>query len=332
MLDKMKYIVLTPTIALARKKRAEYPEINTMHWQGYFGASHPSEEWKNRDSKITRNQKACIVVIDEVYTWNDSDITEFVGYLYEQGATIIFVGDDKQIKPFNGKDNTKVIDYWTDYDCPELTKDWRSKDDETTEFKDSIRGLKEDAALQEIVNNVGWTSWEEFLEKWTPSALVYATTRVLNEFITRELGKVHRKKFPDEPIPYEFLEDVKVCLNCHDDHCGHAKQHYKGDVVHVPIGEDAPPKSKLAYTSTVHKCLGDSVTNHVYVFDDRNSSAWCQNGLYVAVTRIVELEQLDVVCLPEELEQVAHTVTAPLKAQIRTRISRHRQEDNKRFR
>ena len=325
--DPDKYVVLCPTKALAKKKRNKHG-IHAVHWQRYFGASYASPDWHDRDAKITKGQNKCLVIIDEIYTWNDSDVRDFLTFLKRSGSTIILIGDDKQIKPFNGRDNCRIIDRFVDYECPELTKDWRSKDEFTAKFKESLRGLKEETALSRIKQTVGSTDWEEFLAEWTPQSLVYATTNSMNTYLTKLLHDIHKRKFPQSLVPYEFKKDTTWC----------GEEYYNGDVIYLPfqqvIGpkQPAPDNIVLAYTSTVHKSLGDSVQDNVFIIEDRNSSLWCQNGLYVAATRIEDTDQLYLVEVPENLMQRAHTVDRPLDKQIERRIKQHTEQDAKKFR
>ena len=90
-----------------------------------------------------------------------------------------------------------------------------------------------------------------------------------------------------------------------------------------------PEYAVLAYTSTIHKSIADTVRSNIYIIEDRNSSVWCNNGLYTACSRCQYMSQLKLVQLPQHIREQAHTNTYTLEVQIVKRIVNHTKADLK---
>ena len=77
---------------------------------------------------------------------------------------------------------------------------------------------------------------------------------------------VHKRRFKDEPKPYMFYEDCKWCTECHTNVCEHAEMYYNNDVVYT---SKKPKYAELAYTTTIHKSIGDTVEDNVFIINDK---------------------------------------------------------------
>ncbi|MDP6583718.1 MAG: AAA family ATPase, partial [Anaerolineales bacterium] len=287
--SKKDYVYLTPTKILAKKKIKEYPDLNAMNWQRFFGSSWADPDWlKPRPNAPNGGHIRFeggvpkLVIWDEIYTCDDDVIEMFLTWLLDRGATIILIGDDAQLEPFNGRDNVTVVKKFVDYEFPIKTEDRRSKDEASKRLKQALRYHREEDAVKIIEMMHGKTKWNEFLDKWTPESLVYATTHAMTSYLTPILQEIHRTKYPKRPVPYLFTADTKYCDDIY----------HNNEFIAVPLGADPPPNTTLAYTTTVAKCIGDTVKDNIFIIADRNSSVFSNHGVYTAVTRIEYISQL----------------------------------------
>lgn len=320
--------ILTPTKALMKKKRKEYLEagkhIKIVNWQQYFGSSWGSPEWlANPHTKGGFSQK--IIFWDEIFTVTHRDIEVFINWFKERGATVILIGDPAQLKPIDGIDNYPIVQQLTDNFLPEPTMDRRSLDDETIKFKKSLRYIKEERVMDIILDYKKMVDFEDMLEAWTPTSLVYASTNKMRAYITPFLEELHNKKFPKEPKPYMFTKTTK--WKGPDDK--EPEEYHNNDLVYT---FKQPPNTELAYTTTIHKSIGDTVTDNVFIIADRNSSVFCQGGLYTACSRIRRMSQLNIVKIPSKMRAEAHRYTEPLEDQMERRLKGHRTQDTKKNR
>ena len=324
------YTILTPTKALAKKKKKLYKkkgcDLSIVNWQQFFGTTFADPKWL--ESPHTKaGMSNSFIVWDEIYTVDASTIQFFVGWLRERNSTVILIGDPKQLEPFDGIDNVVVVDSLSDHRLPDPLKDWRSLDQATSDCKDSLRDLIEEDAIKVLADTIGYTQWEEFLRKWTPQSLVYASTHNMNQYIAPILEGLHDRNFPNEAKPYLFAKSKKWCEDCESSTCEHAEIYHNGELIY---SHRKPEGAELAYTTTIHKSIGDTVEDNVFIIADRNSSAFCNHGLYTAVTRIQKMSQLHFVSVPEKLRMKAHLYSSssqPIEVQIERRIRLHRLAD-----
>jgi hypothetical protein len=328
-LTHSEYVYLTPTKKLSKKLRKKYPTLNIVHWQKYFCSSHCDDVWLNDESRQLKSLRP-LIIWDEIFTVDSKNINGFMDYLnYKRQATVIMIGDNKQLTPFDGYDNTSNIILRTDYVASPLTVDYRSKNKETSQFKDKIRGIKtEEESASYLRQRIGDTSWADFLRRWTPDSLVYASTRNMGKKLNEILENIHNRKFKKHPKPYIFKNDTVYCTCCEATasmDCENAERFLEGEII---FSMTQPPNTRLSYTSTIHTCIGDTVQSNVFLFNDRNSSVFCNNGIYTAITRIERMEQLFFVLPDDRLKESAHTVGS-LEDQIKMRIHWHTQYDKK---
>jgi hypothetical protein len=307
--------ILTPTKILADKKYKEFQQkINITNWQHYFMGTCGKEF----TSGIAAGCHQKLVIWDEACMVSYEDLSVYIPYLLGQGAAIVCIGDPGQLEPFAGISPHEYLKSIATYQY-HFTSDYRSKDEHTKTMKNHIRGLEENIAISYIKKQCGYHMFNEFLQHWTPKDIVYASTRDMNKYITDKLIEVHEEKFPDEPVPIIYLEDVvdskgkKMCSNT---------------LSTMKIGEKLPKHTTYAYTSTIHKSIGDTVISNIYIISDRNSSVWCKNGVYTAFSRCERSEQIKIVALPDDIRKDAHTITLTDEV-ILKRIQSHKSQDMK---
>jgi hypothetical protein len=315
-LPRDRYVYLTPNKGLARDKTEEYDGLNAVNWHRYFGTSC-LKDWKKI---ITRGYTARFVVWDEIYTVCAEEILGFCNYLKGLGTTLLLVGDDGQLKPFDGRDNVGAVsEILGDGFQYEYTKDYRSLDEKSEKLKDSLRYQKEEECVRLILEAVGSTAHKKMLKEWTPTSLVFASTRIMGAFYTRILKEQQKKKFPKHDIPYLFTDTT-----VHE-----GKTYYCGDRIMLSPKAKPPNNTRLGYVYTIHSCIGKTLLDKLFIIEDRNSSVWCQGGLYTCVGRIRRINQLYFVKPPPEALEHCRTVDSPLIDQIEKRIINHKKADQR---
>lgn len=312
------HMILTPTKVLASRKRKEIKGLNICNWHRYFGCADVATFKK----LIARGCHRKLVIIDEVYMMSEQALRVFIPFLLEFGATVICIGDPYQIKPFTGTSPNGYLQSIATYKR-HFNKDYRSKGKHrkhTMKMKQKLRGMPEEQAIEYIKKKGGRdteVSFDNFLARWSPSDKVYASTNSMGNYITTRLQQIHKDKYPTHPVPLIYTNEHKQL---------------SGESLTMKLGQKLPKSTAYNYTSTVHKSIGDTVTEKIWIIEDRNSSLFCENGIYTAFSRCKDYKQVSIVTLPKEVEMLGHWVTNVTDDMIKKRIQVHIQQDKKKNR
>lgn len=273
------HVILTPTRKMRRQYVALGHKAYTWQW-----ALKPGAEFR---PELVRIPWGSIVYIMEVGVWDGESASLLLPWLVNHhGCIIVMDGDRKQMKPVVGTLPWTFLDGWAttlQWDA----KDWRSKDEGLAEFKLELRTMTTNREVfKAIAEKVGADTYASFLEQWHPRDFVYAAIHDVRNQFHKDLARVHREKYPAEPLRIRYSERSKE---------------RSGEEEFIALTDEVPATADIAYTTTYSSCQGETAS----AYDDGYlPKIWLvtffcgehfENAAYVAATRNERFSQLRII-------------------------------------
>ncbi|CAG8546369.1 7872_t:CDS:2 [Ambispora gerdemannii] len=194
-------VVFTHTNALAKDFQNDR-KVKAQTWHSFFRWNGVGEWTPERtgEKKFPR-----VVIWDEVCTVPRHILEKFIDYLLEQKCQVICCGDDAQPPPFFGDWLKERVDYYE-----EVLTDYRAKFTE---------------------------KWEYLEAEWKPSDRILSAHLLSRRIASQKCLELHRKKYPNIPIPLIYRPKDGRKQNCLVQIPGSSEKRelVKNDIIHLPL-------------------------------------------------------------------------------------------------
>lgn len=268
------------------------------------------------DAKIMEKSQQFDTIIWDEYPLAGADLlSQVLPWLINRNIQVILCGDALgQLQDINDSNSgEKVIKLLQNLGCyfdTSFTTDYRAKDClRLREAKLKAWRQPFDIQLEALKSCTGAVrTFEEVKNEWHPDDIILEPTLKLGADISQVLQTIQAKKYPDTTIrlrfkPHKSLKSKYVKKN------GIIPKIKapNGEIVETRHGiiinlRQAQPYDKMLWvsdaTSTIHSIQGQTIKapRKIYICLDslctEESSSWCKNALYVAMSRAEKAEQL----------------------------------------
>ena len=289
-LGRKRCTVLVPTRKMRRAFRRDHPELRVVTWQ--WALRPDSRKGFDPAGVYSRLGGSQLLYIPEIGTWDSAWVEEVLPWLIgEYDCRVLADGDRRQMPPYEGEKpwayleaEHRVIDFSTQ------SRDWRSKEEGLADLKMTLRWCEDNhGAIGVLGGRRGYHQYERFLAEWHPRDYVYITTHEMRKTVHEDLGAVHARKWPDQPVRVRY---------------GETSPEKSGEEEYIGLGDAIPRGAELAYSLTYSSCQGETAgpdetgrSPKLWLFYHKVHARY-ENCVYVGATRAEYESQLEVVLPP----------------------------------